>query len=71
MASGGMGDVLAGVIAGLLAQGLDLLDAALCGTCVHASAADFAAQDGQRGMLASDLMPHIRRLLNPSTSSVS
>ena len=64
MASGGMGDVLTGVIAGLLAQGLDLLAAAQTGVCVHASAGDRAAEEGQRGMLALDLMPCIRQLVN-------
>jgi NAD(P)H-hydrate epimerase len=63
MASGGMGDVLTGVIAGLLAQGLTSAQAAQTGVSLHAHAADLAAQDGQRGLLASDLFPHIRRLL--------
>ncbi|MFT5425805.1 MAG: hydroxyethylthiazole kinase-like uncharacterized protein yjeF [Gammaproteobacteria bacterium] len=70
MASGGMGDVLTGVIVGLLAQkialGLDAGDAARLGVCLHAAAADSAAIDGERGMLASDLMPWIRKLLNVS-----
>lgn len=70
MASGGMGDVLTGVIAGLLAQkialGLEARDAARLGVCLHAAAADNAAIDGERGMLASDLMPWIRKLLNAS-----
>ena len=70
MASGGMGDVLTGVIAGLIAQrislGLDIGDAARLGVCLHASAGDNAATDGERGMLASDLMPWIRKLLNVS-----
>jgi len=63
MATGGSGDVLTGVIAGLIAQGLDLQDAAETGVCVHAAAADLAARDGERGMIASDLFPHIRKLL--------
>lgn len=65
MAVGGMGDVLAGVIAGLLAQGLQPWDAAVCGTLLHACAGDRAASEGERGLLALDLMPHIRRLANP------
>ena len=64
MGSGGMGDVLTGVIAGLLAQGQRLGDAARLGACIHALAGDLASIDGERGMLASDLMPHIRRLVN-------
>jgi ADP-dependent NAD(P)H-hydrate dehydratase / NAD(P)H-hydrate epimerase len=66
MASGGMGDVLSGVIAGLLAQGLTLADAARLGVCLHGMAADIAADDGQRGMLATDLLPWIRKLANPA-----
>lgn len=65
MASGGMGDVLAGVIAGLLAQGLPLHDAAQQGVYGHGLAADIAAKlDGERGLLASDLLPHLRRWIN-------
>jgi len=65
MASGGMGDVLTGVIAGLRAQGLSPLDAACSGVCLHAGAADaLAAIQGERGLLAGDLIPEIRRLLN-------
>jgi NAD(P)H-hydrate epimerase len=65
MASGGMGDVLAGVIAGLLAQGLSLQDAAQQGVYNHGLAADLAAaKDGERGLLASDLMPYLRQLVN-------
>ena len=65
MSSGGMGDVLAGVIGGLLAQGFPLMDAACVGVTLHGMAADKAAeQDGERGMLAMDLMPHLRHLAN-------
>ena len=66
MASGGMGDVLTGIIAGLLAQGLNQLDAACLGVCLHACAGDAAAKAaGERGLLASDLMSWLRRLANP------
>ena len=65
MASGGMGDVLSGVIAGLLAQGQALQAAAEMGVCLHAASADrVAAARGERGLLAMDLMPEIPRLLN-------
>jgi len=64
MASGGMGDVLTGVIAGLAAQGLSLFDSATLGVCLHAYAADIAASSAPRGLLASDLFPHIRQLVN-------
>lgn len=65
MASGGMGDVLTGAIAALLAQGLSAFDAAVCGALLHAAAGDEAARDGQRGLLASDLFAHLRKLANP------
>ncbi len=63
MASAGMGDVLAGVCGAMLAQGLELEDAAKMAAWVHSKAADMAAQDGRRGMLASDLLPFVRQLL--------
>ncbi|HHH48878.1 MAG TPA: NAD(P)H-hydrate dehydratase [Gammaproteobacteria bacterium] len=63
MASGGMGDVLTGVIAALMAQGLRGDEAARRGVCLHAAAADRAAGAGQRGLLASDLFPPLRELL--------
>jgi ADP-dependent NAD(P)H-hydrate dehydratase / NAD(P)H-hydrate epimerase len=62
MASGGMGDVLTGVIAALLAQGLSAWDAACLGVAAHARAGDLAARDGA-GLLASDLFPPLRRVL--------
>jgi len=64
MASGGMGDVLTGVIAGLLAQGLSLTVSARLGVYIHALAGDCAAVAGERGMIATDLFPHIHRLVN-------
>ena len=67
MASGGMGDVLTGIVSSLLAQGFSLTDAANIGVHLHASAGDAAAKGaGERGLLASDLMPAIRRLINLS-----
>jgi hydroxyethylthiazole kinase-like uncharacterized protein yjeF len=63
MASGGMGDVLSGVIGALLAQHLLPLEAASLGVCLHGAAADIAAQEGQRGLLATDLMAPMRALL--------
>ena len=64
MASGGMGDVLTGVVAALLAQGCRGIDAASAGACVHAAAADAAAGDGERGMLASDVIAALRPLVD-------
>ena len=67
MASGGMGDVLTGIIAGLVAQGMPLPQAARLGAVLHASAADRAAlAGGERGLLATDLFPPLRQLLNES-----
>ena len=66
MASGGMGDVLTGAIAALLAQGLAPFDAASAGALLHAAAGDAAAQQlGERGLLASDLFASLHRLANP------
>ena len=65
MAVAGMGDVLTGVIAGIAAQCRDLAAATRCGVLIHARAGDDAvAVAGERGLLASDLFPHIRRRLN-------
>ena len=65
MASGGMGDVLTGVVAGLIAQGHSGREAAELGVCVHARAADLAATTGERGLLARDLLACLRRTVNP------
>lgn len=64
MASGGMGDVLSGVIGGLVAQGFSLGRALRAGVCIHGEAADLAAESGQRGTIATDLLPYIRQLVN-------
>jgi NAD(P)H-hydrate epimerase len=66
MASGGMGDVLTGVIAALVAQGYGLRESARLGVAIHAAAADKAAHEGERGLLASDLFAHLRHLANPT-----
>lgn len=60
MASGGSGDVLTGVIAGLLAQKLALVDAARLGVHLHGLAGDLAARErGEIGLIASDLVDKI------------
>lgn len=64
MASGGMGDLLTGIIAALLAQGCDAWDAACLGAGLHARAGDMAARQGERGLLASDLLAPLRLLGN-------
>lgn len=69
MASGGMGDVLSGILGGLLAQilaaGGSAESATRLGVCLHGAGADLAADDGgQRGLLATDVIPCARELLN-------
>lgn len=64
LASGGSGDVLGGIIAALMAQGMTNMDAASAGVVVHGVAADMAAKEGERGMLACDLFPYIRLLVD-------
>lgn len=64
MATGGMGDVLCGILGGLIAQGLSLANAARLGAVVHSCAADLAAEEhGQRSLLATDLIPYLGELL--------
>lgn len=62
MATGGLGDVLAGLIGALRAQGLDGYDAACLGVWMHACAGERSGEGG-RGLAASDLIPAIRQLL--------
>ena len=57
LASAGTGDVLAGAIAGMMAQGLSPFDAATCGVYLHAMAGELVKADiGDTGMVASDLL---------------
>jgi len=62
MATAGLGDVLAGVIGALLAQGLSAFDAACLAVWLHARAGEQQGTMG-RGLAASDLIPVIRQLL--------
>jgi ADP-dependent NAD(P)H-hydrate dehydratase / NAD(P)H-hydrate epimerase len=65
MASAGMGDVLTGVIAGLLAQRLTPADAAAAGVCLHSLAADrIVARRGPHGLVASELSDELVALRN-------
>ena len=68
MATAGTGDVLAGVIGAMVAQGIDdLWQAAMAGVLAHALAGDLAAaQGGERGLLASDITRCLPHVLNPS-----
>jgi len=64
MAVGGSGDVLAGVIAGLLGQGVAPIEAAAAGAWLHGAAGDLAAERlGEYGMLPGDLVEELPRLL--------
>lgn len=64
MAVGGSGDVLAGMITGLLGQGLHPIQAAAAGVWIHGAAGDICAEQiGQYGMLPSDMLDVIPRLL--------
>lgn len=64
MASAGMGDLLTGIIAGLLAQGLSPWNSACLGVLAHAQSGDRAARDCPRGLLASDLLIPLRDCVN-------
>jgi len=64
MSTAGMGDILTGVIGAMLAQGLRGHLAAETGVVLHARAGDEAAQGGERGLLATDLLLPLRRLAN-------
>ena len=67
MATAGTGDVLSGMIGGLLVQGLTAEDATSCGACLHAAAGDRAARElGCRSLNASDLIAQIPELLRVS-----
>ena len=64
LASGGTGDVLAGVITGLIAQGLDPFKAAGLGVYLHGLAGEQVAKElGSAGMLAGDLLPALPRVI--------
>ncbi|MCU7845021.1 MAG: NAD(P)H-hydrate dehydratase [Candidatus Thiodiazotropha sp. (ex Monitilora ramsayi)] len=65
MATGGTGDLLAGIAGALIAQDYTEREAAELGVCLHAAAGDRAARAGEVGMLAGDLLPELRSLLNP------
>ena len=64
MAVGGSGDVLAGIITGLLGQGIGPLEAAACGAWLHGAAGDLCAEElGQYGMLPTDMLSALPRLM--------
>lgn len=64
MAVGGSGDVLAGIIVGLLGQGIPPLEAAACGAWLHGAAGDICAEEiGEYGMLPGDMLNVLPRLI--------
>jgi ADP-dependent NAD(P)H-hydrate dehydratase / NAD(P)H-hydrate epimerase len=64
MATAGMGDVLSGILGGLLAQGLSMENAAKLGAVLHATAADHAVETtGQVGLMATDLIPYLCQIM--------
>lgn len=64
MAVGGSGDVLAGMVVSLLGQGMKPLEAAACAAWLHGAAGDLCAEEiGQYGMLPTDMLTRIPRLL--------
>ena len=64
MATGGSGDVLAGIITALVGQGLEPLEAAACGAWLHGASGDICAEEiGQYGMLPTDMLNTLPRLL--------
>ena len=71
MATAGSGDVLSGIIAGLLAQGMNRTWAAVAGAYIHGAAGDVAAAElGEDGMIASDILdcvPAIMKMLRDGT----
>ncbi|MBM3947346.1 MAG: NAD(P)H-hydrate dehydratase, partial [SAR202 cluster bacterium] len=72
LATAGTGDVLAGVIAGLLAQGLSPFDAAAAGVYLHGLAGEFLReQHGEAGGVASDLLPLLPRALRAAREGSS
>ncbi|MBI5643060.1 MAG: NAD(P)H-hydrate dehydratase [Deltaproteobacteria bacterium] len=69
LATAGTGDVLAGMVGGLLAQGYRPQEAACAGVHIHGLAGDrVKAENGGTGMIATDLLPHIPKILNSFAS---
>ena len=68
MTVGGIGDVLSGVVGGLLAQKADPFEAAVAGAFINGAAGDFVVGDVGYHMLASDLLKWIPRVLDDPMS---
>lgn len=63
MGTGGMGDVLTGLIGALLSQGMSPVEAGAVGAYVHGLAGDYVGQQGKRGLTATDCLQAIQRIL--------
>ena len=63
MAAPGMGDVLSGIVIGLMAQNIAASDAAQLGVCLHAAAADLVIGGKTRGLLASDVVDALQKVM--------
>lgn len=72
LATAGSGDVLAGAIAGLLAQGLAPFEAAVCGAYLHGLAGEMARRDvGEAGVVAGDVLAHLPAAIRASSTCIS
>ena len=72
LASAGTGDVLTGVIAGLAAQGLTLVDAAACGVYLHGEAGEMVSGKlGNAGTIATDLLPMLPLVIKKLKENLS
>ena len=58
------GDILSGIVGSLLAQGIKPAQASRIAVALHAKAADMAAESGEKGLLATDLLAPLRQLVN-------
>lgn len=71
MASGGMGDLLTGIIAALRAEGLSQTSATVAGACIHGRAGYLAGEiGGVIGTIATDLLPYVRLLINQRLGTI-
>ena len=70
MTVGGTGDVLSGIVAAFLANGIDAFEAAVAGAFVNGACGDFVQREKGYHMIATDLIEWIPRLLNDPMSSV-
>ena len=64
MATAGSGDVLAGIVSAMIGQGLSLFEASSVAVEIHANAGDLASMDGERGLVAGDIIDEIRGCVN-------